>query len=346
MTRSEHQTRDRPSISDVALAAGVSRAAVSKVIRNAYGVSPAMRTRVEAAIEELNYRPLVAARVMRGASFTIGFEVPHMGNDLFTQVVAGASRSLAESKYQLMITPTTDRLGAASVLDAFVDRQMDGIITVSYDVSADLLERVAEFVPIVVLGRHDPSQAYDTVTGDDVAGTDLVMDHLFELGHRRIAHITIRPTSDRTPQAVRATTYSRRMEEAGLAPHLLYGGESESDAYVEARTLLEGDEPPTAIFAAYDTLAIGVLRAVADLGLRRRRVGGRLRRHRHRAAPLHLLDHNRPVRHQDGRSGDRTAPGADPGRQDEPGAPSGRTTAAGPWLKPTRPVVTARRTGA
>ena len=268
MARSEHQTRDRPSISDVALAAGVSRAAVSKVIRNAYGVSPAMRARVEAAIEELNYRPLVAARVMRGASFTIGFEVPHMGNDLFTQVVAGASRSLAESKYQLMITPTTDRLGAASVLDAFVDRQMDGIITVSYDVSAELLERVAEFVPIVVLGRHDPSQAYDTVTGDDVAGTDLVMDHLLELGHRRIAHLTIQPTSDRTPQAVRTAAYSRRMEEAGLAPHVLYGGESESDGYEGARTLLEGDEPPTAIFASYDTLAIGVLRAVADLGLK------------------------------------------------------------------------------
>ncbi len=267
MTASEHQARKRPAISDVAQAAGVSRAAVSKVIRNAYGVSPAMRARVEAAIEELNYRPLVAARVMRGASFTIGFEVPHMGNDLFTQVVAGASRSLAESSYQLMITPTADSLDAASVLDAFVDRQMDGIITVSYDVPADLLERVAEFVPIVVLGRHDASQAYDTVTGDDVAGTDLVMDHLLELGHRSIAHLTIQPTSDRTPQAIRTAAYSRRMEEAGLVPQVVYGGESEPDAYASALSLLAGDESPTAIFAAYDTLAIGVLRAVADLGL-------------------------------------------------------------------------------
>ena len=169
-----------------------------------------------------------------------------MGNDLFTQVVAGASRSLAESSYQLMITPTADSLDAASVLDAFVDRQMDGIITVSYDVPADLLERVAEFVPIVVLGRHDASQAYDTVTGDDVAGTDLVMDHLLELGHRSIAHLTIQPTSDRTPQAIRTAAYSRRMEEAGLVPQVVYGGESEPDAYASALSLLAGDESPTA----------------------------------------------------------------------------------------------------
>ena len=86
--------RKRPSISDVALEAGVSRAAVSKVIRNAYGVSPAMRKRVETAIDKLGYRPRVAARAMRGASFTIGFEIPHIGNDFFTQIMRGRHHRL------------------------------------------------------------------------------------------------------------------------------------------------------------------------------------------------------------------------------------------------------------
>ena len=118
--------------------AGVSRAAVSKVIRNAYGVSPAMRKRVEAAIEELGYRPRVAARAMRGASFTIGFEIPSMGNDFFRQVVEGAATSLAASGYQLIIAPGLGYLSGTSVLDALVDRQVDGIIATSDGVSRGL----------------------------------------------------------------------------------------------------------------------------------------------------------------------------------------------------------------
>ena len=79
------------TIEDVAREAGVSRAAVSKVIRNAYGVSPSMRDRVTAAIEALDYRPRVAARAMRGSSFTLGIEMPHIGNPFFTKIMAGAT---------------------------------------------------------------------------------------------------------------------------------------------------------------------------------------------------------------------------------------------------------------
>ena len=133
----EPSLKKRPSISDVALEAGVSKAAVSKVIRNAYGVSPAMRERVETAINRLEYRPLHAARVMRGASFTIGFEVPHLGNDFFTQITEGAASKLAGSGYQLIIAPGLGYLSGTKVLDTLVDRQVDGIIAISSDVEAD-----------------------------------------------------------------------------------------------------------------------------------------------------------------------------------------------------------------
>lgn len=260
-------SRKRPSISDVALEAGVSRAAVSKVIRNAYGVSPAMRKRVETAIDQLAYRPRVAARAMRGASFTIGFEVPHVGNDFFAQVMDGAAKSLAGSGYQLIIAPGLGYLSGAAVLDALVDRQVDGIIAIASDVKPDWLEQFAEYVPVVVLGRHDHSREYDTITGDDVAGVDLIMDHLLGLGHQRIAHLTIRPPTDLAPHAVRLTAYRNRMEQAGYEPRVVYSEASEKDTYEAARTLLEGSNPPTAILAGHDTLAISALRAVADLGL-------------------------------------------------------------------------------
>ena len=129
------------SISDVAVRAGVSKAAVSKVIRDAYGVSPAMRARVETAIEELNYRPRVAAQALRGSSFTIGFEIPHLGNDFFNQVVSGATTGLAASKYQLIVAPGQGYRGARSVLEALIDRQVDGIVTISSEVAPDWLEQ-------------------------------------------------------------------------------------------------------------------------------------------------------------------------------------------------------------
>ena len=261
----------RPSISDVAEAAGVSRAAVSKVIRNAYGVSPAMRARVDAAIEQLEYRPRTGARAMRGRSYTIGIEIPHLGNEFFTQVMRGAVDRLAGSPYQLIIAPALGGASGEPVLEALVDRQVDGIIAISPDVHPSRLDRLASFVPIVLLGRKDQSSRYDTVDNDDSSGTQQVMDHLFTLGHRRIAHLTIDPAMDfqeaRDAHAIRRAEYLRLMAAAGLEAQLVYTEWFEPDAYANAVRVLDSDDPPTAIFAGNDTLAIGALRAVADAGL-------------------------------------------------------------------------------
>jgi LacI family transcriptional regulator len=80
---------------DVAREAGVSRAAVSKVMRNAAGVSPGMRARVNAAIQQLDYRPNTAARAMRGSSYTLGIEIPHLSNPCMAQIVTAPSRRWA-----------------------------------------------------------------------------------------------------------------------------------------------------------------------------------------------------------------------------------------------------------
>jgi LacI family transcriptional regulator len=150
------------TIEDVARQAGVSRAAVSKVIRNAYGVSPAMRERVNAAIEQLDYRPRVAARAMRGSSFTLGIEMPHLGNPFFTKVVAGATAALRGTGYQLIIAPADlDGEEGVRALGALADRQVDGIVAISPLVSPEWLERLATRVPVVTIARWHttPSQA-------------------------------------------------------------------------------------------------------------------------------------------------------------------------------------------
>lgn len=212
---------------------------------------------------------------MRGASLTIGFEIPHLGNDVFTQFMTGAGTALAGSQYQLMIAPRLDHITGTSVLESLADRQVDGIIAVAPEVHADWIERLAAQVPLILMARHDRPRFYDAVTQDDVAGTELVMGHLLSLGHRQIAHLTIPPAGPKAPHALRLASYEEEMRAAGLTPWVVYAGAGPAEAsfaYDATRRLLEQPSPPTAIFAGHDELAIEVLRAVADLGLDERDV--------------------------------------------------------------------------
>ena len=120
------------TIEDVARVAGVSRAAVSKVLRNAYGVSPAMRERVGAAIEELEYRPRVAARAMRGRSYTLGIEIPDFRNPFFAEIIQGSTAALAGTDYQLIIAPAEEgnRVGYRAI-ESLVDQQVDGVVGIA-----------------------------------------------------------------------------------------------------------------------------------------------------------------------------------------------------------------------
>lgn len=271
------------TISDVAQTAGVSRAAVSKVIRNAYGVSPAMRTRVEAAIEELGYRPSVAARALRGSSYRLGLEIPHVSARFMTQIVEGATSALTGTPYQLVLAPADGpRLGpgrsptdapAYRTIESLADGLVDGIVAVSPLVDEAWLEELATRVPVVMLGRHDSPRGYDTVVGDDVAGTRAVMTHLFELGHRRIAHLTesepVTAPGSGTPHAVRLEVYRTCMTEAGLGDLIRVERRADVPDLSRAATarLLAQPDPPTAIFAGHDDIALGVLAEVAAAGL-------------------------------------------------------------------------------
>ena len=240
------------------------------MIRNASGVSPAMRERVEKTIRDLGYRPRIAARSMRGSSFTIGLEIPNLGNEFLTQVMKGAATRLAGSSYQLMIAPGIGELSGTPVLENLADRQVDGLIAISPQVAPEWLETMALDVPLVLIGRHDDPKNYDTVTNDDEAGTRLAMNHLRSLGHQRIAHLTMRMGIERPnaipPHSQRLATYLSIMEEIGVEPVVTYCGDTEDEAYNAARELLERDPSVTAILAGHDTLAIGALRAISVLG--------------------------------------------------------------------------------
>jgi LacI family transcriptional regulator len=210
---------------------------------------------------------------MRGASFTLGIELPHIGNPFFTKIVAGATAALQGTEYQLIIAPADfDGEEGVRALGALADRQVDGIVAISPLVSPEWLERLASRVPVVMIGRHDESVAYDTVTGDDVEGTRLAMQHLFDLGHHRIVHLTrsaeVTQPGSGTPHAVRLEQYLASMREAGLADDIrvVRTGMTEESARLDTLALLD-EELPTAIFVGNDELALGTLRAIGEHGL-------------------------------------------------------------------------------
>ena len=263
----------RATISDVAAAAGVSRAAVSKVLRDAYGVSEEMRSRVNQAIEALDYRPSTTARAMRGATSTIGVMLPLFRTSFFDDVLAGAIQGLEDTSYQLILAPVdAAHPSGRRALEALYDQRVDGIIALSPIVEPAWLERLSDRTPLVELGRHDPSMRYDTVVGDDAAGAELVMEHLLSLGHRRISHVTHHDPELRhlakTPPALRRAVYEKAMTNAGLAAEIdvietFFDDRSAATAML---TSLESGRRPTAVFAGNDDAALGVLRTLAAAG--------------------------------------------------------------------------------
>jgi LacI family transcriptional regulator len=247
--------------------------AVSKVLRNAYGASPAMRAKVREAIAELGYRPRAAARGMRGRTYTIGVLVPDIRNPFFAEILDGINARLGDTDYHVLLGPGCGEREEAGVTEAMIDRGMDGLVLIAPQAGRSHLERLASQVPTVVVGRHGRSAPYDTVADDDFAGAALVVDHLADLGHRRIAHIE-HLEKDRVrlaemPNAIRAEGYRAAMRARGLAEEIAVASTSytQEGGYLGAQQLLAGRRRPTAIFAGADIVAMGVFQALAEAGI-------------------------------------------------------------------------------
>jgi LacI family transcriptional regulator, galactose operon repressor len=263
----------RVTIDDVAKEAGVSVSAVSKVVRDAYGVSPQMRAKVTAAIDKLGYRPNAGARAMRGRSFTIGVMVIDIGSTFQTEVVAGASAELDPTPFQeIVIVGGGDPPRQQRCIESLVDRQVDGLILVAPMMSQSWLEALGASLPTVVIARHGGGTTYDTVVDDEQEGARLLVDHLVGLGHQRILH-TSHPAGELTRPFVLSHTarhdgYVEAMRRRGLEPDVIETSYSEPGGYQAAIEALARPTPPTAIFAGADVAAFGVLRATEELGLR------------------------------------------------------------------------------
>lgn len=264
------------TIYDVAKESGVSLATVSNVINNgSRPVKPETRQRILDAIEKLNYHPSAVARgLARQRTGTIGimFGVVESSaiviNAYSAAVLQAVLAEAAEAGYNVTHLTTPWR-GAQESLRAFRDGRTDGNLVIAPPSDSDLLPALASLnLPLVAVSAPPGLASLPNVDVDDEEGTRQAMGHLISLGHRRIGHIC---GPENLPSAlVRRQGYLEALSGAGVEPrpeYLLPGAYSPEAGYAGARQLLSLAEPPTAIFAANDEVALGVLDAAREMGI-------------------------------------------------------------------------------
>ena len=259
--------RKKVSMSDVAARAGVSGQTVSRVANGLDNVEESTRVRVLAAMQELGYRPNKAARALRSGQFkNLGvtmFNLKSFGN---IHTLEGISVAAAAAGYSITLVPVRQPT-QANVIDAFrnlVEQAVDGIILLIEAHLVDAAEvALPPGLPVVIV--DSPQRAdYPVVDNDQAQGARLVTEHLLELGHETVWHIS--GPSDSYPAMRREAAWRASLEAAGRTVPPAYPGDWSTAAGYRWGLEIAGRPEITAVFAANDQMALGVLRALHERG--------------------------------------------------------------------------------
>ena len=259
------------NILDVALRANVSIATVSRVVNKSdHKVNPATREKVLAAISELDYRPNALAKgLLMKKTMTIGIIIPDISNPYYAEIVRGIQDTADQADYAVMLH-NTDRKQERIIRYIYLlrEKSADGVIFCGGIISGhETLSTLKELKErVVVVGRHEVD--FPAVMVDNRGGATQAVQHLIELGHRRIG--CIGGPEGSTTAADRLTGYRNALAQNGLAlseQFVKRGTWNPESGYLLARELLEKAERPTAIFSANDQMAFGVIKAARELGL-------------------------------------------------------------------------------
>ncbi len=266
--------RERATIEDVASAAGVSVATVSRALRGLPNVAGPTRERIEKIAAELNYRADPAAsRLAAGRSRAVAVAVPFLDGWYFSHVVAGVEAVFAEAGYDTIIVGIGAHGEGRHVLEVAgpIYRRVDGLICVDVSLTDDELGRLQnERMEIVYVG-HD-NTAIPCLGIDDVEVGRLATRHLIEHGHRRIAMINgqIDDSLGFVVPHKRQQGYEQAHRDADLVPDpslYLPGYFTIEGGYQALNELADRGDLPTAVFTFSDEMAFGVLWAARDRGI-------------------------------------------------------------------------------
>lgn len=246
---------------DVARLAGVSQAAVSRTFTPGASVSDTTRAKVQAAAEQLGYRPNVIARSLaRKSTHMIGLVVMRFTNPFYARMIRDFTRALQDLGYLTLLFNIADSQEMEEALPMALQYQVDGLIVTSATLSSRLAEECARSgTPIVLFNRYATDDTANAVRCDNVLGGRLVADALLDAGHRRLAYIAGEEGSSTNRD--REIGFVQRLQERGsdLAYRESARDYTYEGGYAVARRLFQAENPPDGIFCASDLIAMGAL---------------------------------------------------------------------------------------
>jgi LacI family transcriptional regulator len=273
MDTSRDGRRGRATIRDVAREAGVSVATVSRVLNGRPDVRTETRDAVLRAVRSHNFTTNRSARALSGGKTgLVGITVPVVHAEYFGWILSAASEALYEHDMRAVLCPTLhEHEREVTLLERVMHGTTDGaIIVLPEESNAELKALSRNGFPFVVVDpREELDQGIAAVSATHGAGAKAATDHLLSLGHRRIGLIT--GTRDLTSTEERLNGYRTALAGAGVlsSPELVVDADFRIDGGRRAAfALLDLPTPPTAIFAMNDNMAVGVLQAARERGMR------------------------------------------------------------------------------
>lgn len=257
--------RARPTMSDVAERAGVSRALVSIVFREVPGASLDTRDRVRAAADELGYHPDRRARLLsRRRTRVLGVAFA-LGHEFHADLIAALYRAAAEHGQELALSGTTPGRPEEEAVADLQALRCDALLLLGSALPDEVLAQLGAAVPVVALARSTSADGVDVVRTDDEAGAALAARHLLDLGHTHVVHVDGGTAAGADE---RRHGFTAAIRSAGLAADVVSGGLTEEDGAAAAAALLAREELPTGLAVFNDQSATGVMDVLQQAGWR------------------------------------------------------------------------------
>ncbi|HZH63056.1 MAG TPA: LacI family DNA-binding transcriptional regulator, partial [Metabacillus sp.] len=257
-------------MSDVAKLANVSPATVSRVLSHPKLVSVETRRKVMEVIKQVNYKPHLVARQFRTQETKIILVVvPDITSAFFSKVLRGIEHVAIEHGYQVILGDTEDTVEREKeYVNLLLQKQADGMVLLTARLNKKSLEEISKNYPIVLACEYIDGLNIPTVSIDNISSARKATEHLINLGHTKIAHITgsinVVLSRDRL-RGFQQAMLSHNLEVESV--YIQEGDSSFESGYQQMLKLLALEEPPTAVFAFNDDMAMGAIKAAKERGI-------------------------------------------------------------------------------
>lgn len=263
----EAGTRPRATIRDVAQAAGVAVSTVSRMLNKSGPVSAKTRHKVEQAAIELGYIPHAGARsLITSRTLTIGVLLPDLYGEFYSEVIRGIDQTAQRQHYHVLVSSSHNERREIQQALRLMHGRVDGLILMAPALDGkELCAQIHADLPVVLLNSAPGNMRCDALTMDNYGGAYAVVKHFLEMGHRRIAMVKGPESNFDSQERLRGYRAALGQLGPGIDESLEIPGDfTQSAGYRAVQILLQSPEPPTALFAANDAMAVGALRALRE----------------------------------------------------------------------------------